>query len=136
VSPSPTPTTRSIAALLTQVGGAIAGGALLAAAGYLGVSLLFMGADFGMGLLGLQVYAIVLGFGIGAGLGAALASRLVGRHGQPWLAVLGSLSGGVLVAAVTRYGPVRMDLDASIPVVAAVLAVIGAVVGNNLRLRR
>ena len=64
---SPT-SVRSIAAILAQVGGAIVGGALLAAAGYLGVSLLFMRADLGMALLGLQVYGIVLGFGVGAAL--------------------------------------------------------------------
>jgi hypothetical protein len=95
-----------------------------------------MRADLGMGLLGLQVYGIVLGFGVGAGLGAARAGRLFGSNRQPWLAVLGSLCGGVLVVVVTRFGPVRLDLAAGIPVVAAVSAVIGAVVGNNLRLHR
>ena len=133
---SPTSTTRLIGGILAQAGGAILGGAILAAASYLGISLLLMGADLGMVLLGLQVYGIVLGFGVGAGLGAALASRLSGRHGQPVLAVVGSLSGGLLVVAATRFGLAWLDLVAGVPVVAAVLAIIGAVVGNNFRTRR
>ena len=133
---SPTSTTRLIGGILAQVGGAILGGAILAAASYLGISLLLMGADLGMVLLGLQVYGIVLGFGVGAGLGAALASRRSGRHGQPVLAVVGSLSGGLLVVAATRFGLAWLDLVAGVPVVAAVLAIIGAVVGNNFRTRR
>ena len=65
---SQTSTPRSIGGILVQAGGAILGGVLLAAASYLGVSLLFGGADLGMALLGLQVYGMVLGFGVGAGL--------------------------------------------------------------------
>ena len=136
MSSSPKSAIGSNIALLAQAGGAILGGVLLAVASYLGVSLLFGGADLGMGLLGLQVYGSVLGFGVGAGLGAALGSRLSGRQGRPILAVLGSLGGGVLVVIATRFGPVRLDLVAGVPAVAAILSVIGAVVGNNLRLRR
>jgi hypothetical protein len=65
-----------------------------------------------------------------------MAEPLSGRRGRAWSAVLGSLLGGLLVAGISRFGPMPMDLAVGVPVAAAVLAVTGAVVGNNLRRRR
>jgi len=54
-------------ALLAELLGAIVGGFVFALLLALVVSLIFANAGLGMGLLTLQVYAGIIGFGVGAG---------------------------------------------------------------------
>jgi hypothetical protein len=130
----PASTTPSALAILAEIGGAIVGGAVLAALFYLGGGILFSGAGLGMGLLTVQILAAILGFGVGAAAGVALAGHLLGQRGSPWLALLGSVLVGVVMALALRYGDFRIDLFLW-PVVAAPLVIAGAVVGYNARRR-
>ncbi len=71
-----------IGVLLGQFGGAILGGVLFVPLAYIITSYLFMGAGLGMGLLTVQLFGIIVGFGLGAGLGASLVGRLRNQPGN------------------------------------------------------
>jgi hypothetical protein len=123
-----------VGAILAEIGGAIVGGVVVGAVLGVGSQLLLSVADLGMALLGVGVLATILGIGVGAGAGAALAGRLLGQAGSPWLAVLGGVLGGTGVTYALGYLYLGIDLFL-LPVVAAPLAVGGAVGGYNLRRR-
>jgi hypothetical protein len=92
----------SAVALLGQLGGAIVGGLLLALLGYIGIGYALLPLQIGMGLLIIQLWAAVAGFGIGAGIGAGLVGRITGRPGNIWLAALVGGVTGFLVILVLR----------------------------------
>jgi hypothetical protein len=120
-------TRGSAVAILAEVGGAIVGGLVIGAAFYFLAFFLFRGADLGMGLLAVQVFGIVLGFGVGAGLGAALAGRLVGQPGSWWMATLAGAATAVIVILILRLfniGGLGGVLFAGVP-----LTLIAAVAG-------
>lgn len=121
--------------LIAEIGGALLGGFILAVAFYFGLGLLLVGTPWGqqlgMGVLTLQVYAGILGFGIGAGGGTALAGRLLGQRGSVWLAMLAAMLGGALIAVVMRvFTPGGLFWTLGI---AIIVAAVSAVVGYNLR---
>jgi hypothetical protein len=120
--------------VLIQAIAAIIGGIAGGIAGFLLVSLVFGGADLGMGLLALQIYGVIAGFGAGAGAGTALAGRWRRQRGSLWLAILGGVAGGVLMAVLHRFLALRLDFF-FLPVYAALLAVAGALAGYHLRRR-
>ncbi|MBC8162527.1 MAG: hypothetical protein H7Z42_15055 [Roseiflexaceae bacterium] len=122
-----------IVLLLAEVGGALLGGIILALLSALGISLLLADANLGMGLLTAQIYAGILGWGLGAGGGAALAGRLLGQRGNWLLAMIGPVVGGALVALLMRVfalGTLLTTLG-----IALALMVVIAVAGYNLRRR-
>ncbi len=125
----------SIGIILAEIGGALLGGLLLTVAFYFAVGLLLVGTPWGqqlgMGVLTLQIYAAIFGFGIGAGLGVTLAGRLLGQSGSLWLALAGAILGGGLVALVVRLLSLAgLFTTLGIAVLAAVAL---AVLGYNLR---
>lgn len=121
------PAGRSALAIAAEVGGAIVGGLILAPLSAYLVGLLLLSAQLGMGLLSLQVFAAVIGFGVGAGAGAAVAGRLLGQQGRAWPAMLAGGAAGVLVVLVMRLLNVGgllgiLGVGAPLVLVAAVLA--------------
>lgn len=117
----------SAVAILAEVGGAIVGGLGGAVAFYFLAFFLFRGADLGLGLLAVQVFGAVIGFGAGAGLGTALAGRLVGQPGSWWMATLAGAGTALVVILVLRLlnvGGLGGVLFAGIP-----LTLIAAVAG-------
>ncbi len=130
---STSPRPLSAMTVLAQAGGAVVGGVVLAALAYLGVGYALIGSDLGMGVLSLQVFGIIIGFGAGAGLGAALVGRMRGQGGSTWLAVaLGALTGVavILVMRLLNIGGLGGILGVGIPLVLA-----AAIAGYNLRRR-
>jgi hypothetical protein len=123
-----------VVVVLAEIGGALLGGVVVGAICGVGAGTLLSGAGLGMGLLTVMIYGVIVGFGVGAGAGAAVAGRLLGQVGSPWLAMLAGALVGAAAALVLRYADLRIDLFAW-PVVAAPLAVAGAVVGYNARRR-
>jgi hypothetical protein len=130
--PSTAPAFPSSATLLVEFGGALLGGVVGGALGYLGSFFLFGGAGLGMGLLVAQIFGAIVGFGVGAGVGAALAGRALGQAGNLWLALLGGALVGAVAALVLRYANLGIGLFLW-PVVAAPLVAAGAVAGFNVR---
>lgn len=128
---SPKATFPPLPAILAELGGAILGGLILAPVFYLAVGFAMLGSDLGMGVLSLQVFAAILGFGVGAGVGAALGGRLLGQRGSAWLAVLTSVLGGALVILAMRLLNVRGLFG--ILGVGLLVAPGLAIVGYNLR---
>lgn len=100
------PPSPSLLTLVFQVIGAIIGGLLFGVllAYLVSVLLMALGAaqQLGMGLLSVQVFLAIIGFGAGAGLGAALVGRLSGQTGNLWLAMLAGAATGVLVVLAMR----------------------------------
>lgn len=129
-----TPAAVTAPAILAELVGAILGGLILAVALYFGIGFALIGSDLGMGVLTLQVYGAILGFGIGAGVGAAIAGRLLGQTGSWWLGALVGMLAGAVMAILPRVTSLRLGLFETLGV-AAVVAIVGAVVGYNLRRR-
>jgi len=123
----------SLPVVIGEVVGAVLGGGVLAIASYFVPYLLLAGADLGMGLLSLQVFAAIVGFGVGAGLGVALAGQLAGQPGRPWLAVVSALFTGGAVILVMRLLNITLGGLFGIAGVAAPLVILAAVVAYNLR---
>jgi hypothetical protein len=129
------PARSGVVALLAELIGGIAVGLALA---WLGGRL---GALVGRGgqaefadLIG-AVLGTFLGYIVGVAAGVTLAGRLLGRRGSLWLALAGSILGGVLVALLAE--PLRLNqstrvLSFSLFFAALVLAV----AGFNLHLSR
>jgi hypothetical protein len=127
---------RGVVALLAELAGAVAVGL---AAAWLGGRL---GALAGRGgqaefadLVG-AVLGTFLGYIVGVAIGVSVAGRLLGRRGSPWLALAGSVLGGVLVALLAE--PLRLNqstrvLAFSLFFAAPALALLGF---NLRRLRR
>jgi hypothetical protein len=88
--------------LLAQLAGAIVGGLLFALLGYLGIGYALSPLQIGMGLLALQFFAAIIGFGLGAGLGTHLVGRAVGSRGNVWLAMAAAAVTAVVVILVMR----------------------------------
>lgn len=132
VSRAPAP---SALVLLAEAGGAIVGGVVLAPLAAVLFGYLFMGAGLGMGLLSVQVFAAVGGFGAGAGIGAALAGRAMGQRGTWWLGVILGLVTAVVVILAIRLLNLNAGGLFGIFWVGAPLTLIAAVVGYNLRRR-
>lgn len=122
-----------VPALLAEAVGAIVCGMLLAIGFGIAAGYLFASIVPGMGLLAVQVFAALLGFGVGAGGGAAVGGRLLNQRGSWWLAVLLSVLGGAMVILILRLlnvGGLGGILGVGFPVV-----VLLAVLGYNLRRR-
>lgn len=122
--------------LLGQFGGAVLGGVLVAPLAYVITGYAFMGAGLGMGLLTVQLFGIIVGFGIGAGLGAGLVGRWQKQPGSIWLAILF----GAVVGLITGPGAVLLlraiggiNVLGGILVLGIPLTLIAAVVGYNVR---
>ncbi|MFQ3663207.1 MAG: hypothetical protein SNJ69_12525 [Chloroflexaceae bacterium] len=100
------PSSPSLLTLLFQLIGAVIVGVLAGVLLAYLVSLLLMtlgiAAQLGMGLLSVQVFLAIIGFGAGAGLGAALVGRLSGQMGSLWLAMLAGAVTSVLVVLGMR----------------------------------
>ena len=118
--------------IIAEVVGAVVGGVILAILGYVVLNLLLAGANLGMVLLALQVFAAILGFGLGAGLGVALAGRLLGQHGQIWLAVAAAILTGGAVILVMRLLNLNLGGLIGIAGVAIPLVIGAAVLAYNL----
>lgn len=115
--------------ILVQVGGAIVGGLIGALLSYVAIGYALLPLQIGMGLLVIQLWAAVAGFGIGAGLGAGLASRAMGGAGNLWLAMLvGGLTGFlvILLIRLLSFGGLGTLLYVGLPI-----TLIAAVVANN-----
>jgi len=120
--------------ILAGFGGALLGGVIMALLLAVVVGLLLVPSDLGMGVLTLQVYAGIIGFAVGGGVGAALVGRLLRQSGSIWLAMLIGLLSGALVAVGVRALSLPIALLPTLGI-AALVALIGAVVGYNLRRR-
>ena len=124
----------SALAILAEFGGALLGGVLMALLLAVVVGLLLVPSDLGMGVLTLQVYAGIIGFALGGGVGAALVGRWMRQGGSLWLAMLGGLLSGALVAVGVRALSLPVALPPTLGI-AALVALAGAVMGYNLRRR-
>ena len=126
---------RSIVALPAELAGGIAVGL---AAAWLGGRL---GALVGRGgqaefadLAGI-VLGIFLGYILGVPVGISAVGRLLGRRGSFWLALAGSILGGVLVALLAE--PLRLNQSTRVLSFSLFFAALAlAVAGFNLRLLR
>lgn len=127
---SSTSTAPSVGSLLAQLAGAIVGGALVAIAAYFAVGYALLPLELGMGLLSIQLFAVIIGFGAGAGLGAAAAGRITGRRGSWWAGTLAGALTGVIVILVMRLLNVG-GLGALLGVGVS-LVLIAALAGYNL----
>ena len=125
---------RSAAALLAElVGGVAAGLALAWLGGRLG-ALAGRGSQAEFADLVGAVLGTFLGYIVGVAAGVALAGRLLGRRGSLWLALAGSVLGGVLVALLAE--PLRLNQSTRVLSFALFFAALGlAVAGVNLRRR-
>lgn len=100
------PPSPSLLTLVFQVIGATIGGLLFGVllAYLVSVLLMVLGVaqQLGMGLLSVQVFLAIIGFGAGAGLGVALVGRLARQAGNLWPAMLAGAATGVLVVLAMR----------------------------------
>jgi hypothetical protein len=134
-SPSTFPPGR---VLLAEIGGAILGGIIVAPLAYFLVGFLFMGAGLGMGLLTVQFFGVIVGFGLGAGLGAGLVGNRMGQGGNIWIAmaagaIVGLLAGPGAVLLLQQIG--GMNVLGGIFILGIPLTLIAAVAGYNVRRR-
>lgn len=122
---------RSVGAILAEIGGAVVGGLVLAVAGYFLAFVLFRGAGLGMGLLTVQIFGAVLGFGVGAGIGTAVVGRLLGQRGSWWIAVLASVGSGAAALLIMRL--LNLGGLGGLLVVGVGVTLLAAVAGYNVR---
>jgi hypothetical protein len=123
---------RSVGVIVAQLAGGVGVGLLLA---WLGGRL---GALAGRGgeaefadLIG-AVLGTFLGYIVGVASGVALAGRLLGQRGSFWLALAGSILGGVLVALLAE--PLRLNTSTRVLSFAVFFVALAlAAVGFNLR---
>lgn len=87
-------------AIVAEIAGGIVVGAVLAVVLGFGIALILswtpIAEQLGMGLLLVQLYSAVLGFGIGSALGIWLVGRYLRQGGNLWLALLGAIIGTML----------------------------------------
>lgn len=126
-----TPVPRSFVAILAEVGGAIVVGLLMAVAFGLLTAVLFQGAGLGMGLLVVQLWGAMVGFGVGAGVGAAAAGRFLGQSGSWWMGSLAGAATGFLTILLMRL--LNIGGLGGLIVVGVALTLLAAVAGYNLR---
>jgi hypothetical protein len=123
-----------VVALLAELVGGIAVGLLAAGlGGRLGALAGRAGAGEFADLIG-AVLGTFLGYIVGVAAGVAVAGRLLRRRGSFWLALAGSILGGVLVALLAE--PLRLNqstrvLSFSLFFVALALAVVGFNLGRR-----
>jgi hypothetical protein len=135
-------TNRTPLGIVAQVVGALVGGIAGAVVLFFLAWIIFDRANLGMGMLTVQAYAVMLGFGLGTGPGAALAGRLLRQPGNLGRATLFGLLGGLLgvlvlagfVTGILRIPGLRVDLFI-MPAVIAALSVVAAIIGYNMRPR-
>jgi hypothetical protein len=78
---------------------------------------------------------VFLGYIVGVPVGMALAGRLLGQRGSFWLALAGSILGGVLVALLAE--PLRLNASTRVLSFSLFFVVLAlALLGFNLRRRR
>ena len=125
----------SVVALLAELAGGVAVGLLLARlGGYVGALAGRGGAAEFADLVG-AVVGTFLGYIVGVAAGLSLAGRLVGQRGSFWLALAGSILGGVLVALLAE--PLRLNQSTRVLAFAVFFVALAlAMVGFNLRLGR
>jgi hypothetical protein len=126
---------RRVVALLAElVGGVVLG----LAAAWLGGRLGALVGRGGQGQFADLVGAVLgtfLGYIVGVAAGVALAGRLLGRRGSIWLALAGSILGGVLVALLAE--PLRLNQSTRVLSFSLFFAALAlALVGFNLRRSR
>jgi hypothetical protein len=125
----------NVKALLAELAGGIVVGLLLAWLGGL------LGAQVGRGgeaqfaeVVG-AVLGTFLGYIVGVAAGLSVAGRLLGQRGSFWLALAGSILGGVLVALLAE--PLRLNQSTRLLAFAVFFVALAlAAVGFNLRRSR
>lgn len=129
-----TPAPRTPLILLAELGGAAVGVLLLAVLLYFGAGwlLLALAPGAGMGILVLQIYAVLLGANFGAAAGVWLVGRQFRQGGNFWLALLFTVGGAILTALLPRLGVIRLGIFETLYVALAIITV-AAVAGYNLR---
>ncbi|MFL5801688.1 MAG: hypothetical protein ACJ8CR_08085 [Roseiflexaceae bacterium] len=124
----------SVKALLAELAGGIVAGLLLSRLGGLAGAALGSsnGSEFG-DLIG-AVLGIFAGYIVGVAAGLSIAGHLLKQRGSFWLALLGSLLGGVLVALLAE--PLRLNQSTAVLSFAVFFVALAlALVGYNLRRR-
>src|SRR5262245_22559588 len=135
-APARSRTTRfSIVAVLVELAGGVVVGLLLARlGGYVG-ALVGRGGEAEFADLVGAVIGTFLGYIVGVAAGLSLAGRLVGQRGSFWLALAGSILGGVLVALLAE--PLRLNRSTQVLAFAVFFVALAlALVGFNLRRSR
>ena len=121
---------NALALLAELAGGVVVGLAAAWAGGRLGALVGWGGQEFA-DVIG-AVLGIFLGYIVGVPVGMALAGRVLGQRGSFWLALAGSILGGVLVALLAE--PLRLNASTRVLSFSLFLAVPAlALVGFNLR---
>jgi hypothetical protein len=116
------------------VGGVVVGLLLARLGGYLG-ALAGRGGEAEFADLARAVLGTFLGYIFGVAAGLSLAGRLLRQRGSFWLALAGSILGGVLVALLAE--PLRLNQSTRVLAFAVFFVALAlAMVGFNLRLSR
>src|SRR5262245_33848705 len=125
---------RGVVSLLAELIGGIAVGLGMA---WLGGRLGALAGRGGQAELGDLIGAVLgtfLGYIVGVAAGVSVAGRLLGRRGSFWLALAGSILGGVLVALLAE--PLRLNQSTRVLSFALFFAALAlALAGFNLRRR-
>ena len=131
-SAEPRPARGNVVALFAELaGGIVVGLALAWAGGRLGALAARGGQAEFADLIG-AVLGTFLGYIVGVAAGVVLAGRLVRRRGSFWLALAGSILGGVLVALLAE--PLRLNQSTRLlSFVLFFVALALAALGFNLR---
>ena len=123
---------RSVVALLAEVAGGVVVGLGAAWLGGRFGALVGRGGQGEFADLVGAVLGTFLGYIVGVAVGVALAGRLLGRRGSIWLALAGSILGGVLVALLAE--PLRLNQNTRVLSFSLFFAALAlAVAGFNLR---
>ena len=124
----------SVGALLAELAGGVVAGLLLARlGGYLG-ALAGRGGEAEFADLVGAVLGTFLGYIVGVAAGLSAVGRLLGQRGSLWLALAGSILGGVLVALLAE--PLRLNASTRVLAFAVFFVALAfALLGFNLRRR-
>jgi len=122
----------NLKALLAELAGGCVAGLLLARGGGLAGAWLGRSGAPGWGDLVGAVLGLFLGYLIGVPVGLTLVGRLLKQRGSFWLALLGSILGGALVALLAE--PLRLNQSSSLLSFSVFFVALAfATIGYNLR---
>jgi hypothetical protein len=125
----------SIKALLAELAGGIVAGLLLARLGGLAGAALGRGSPNQFGDLIGALLGTFAAYIVGVAAGLSIAGRLLKQRGSFWLALLGSILGGVLVALLAE--PLRLNQSTEVLGFAVFFMSLAlALAGYNLRRAR
>jgi len=125
----------SIKALLAELAGGIVAGLLLARLGGLAGAALGRGSATEFGDLVGVILGVFVAYIVGVAAGIAITGRLLKQRGSFWLALLGSILGGVLVVLLAE--PLRLNQSTATLSFALFFASLAlALIGYNLRWAR